>query len=132
VALADTVLALGRGWQMRNPLHVRVEEIVRAVRGGDPAAAEVFAPGADEFFAGRPGPAGIGGPASDLEDLMGAMPAMLGIYEALIDPEPIVDEGRVAEKAADSWAQDLAALAGRLREARESADTVRRVVGAGC
>lgn len=58
VALAETVLALGRGSQMRNPLHVRVEEIVRAVRGGEPAAAEVFAPGADEVFAERLGLAG--------------------------------------------------------------------------
>jgi hypothetical protein len=29
VAMAGTVLALGRGWQMRNPLHVRVEEMLR-------------------------------------------------------------------------------------------------------
>lgn len=61
---------------------------------------------------------------------MRAMPPMLGIYEALIDPEPIVDEGGVAEKAADAWARDLAALGGRLRQAGESADTVRRVAGA--
>lgn len=131
IALADTVLALGRGWQMRNPLHVRVAEIVRTVRGCEPAAAEVFAPGADEFFAGRPRSAtGLGEPAAELEQVMGQMPAVLGIYEALIDPEPIVDEGGVAEKAAAGWAEDFAALAAQLRATGESAATVRRVAHA--
>lgn len=136
VALADTVLALGRGWQMRNPLHVRVEELVRAVSGSEPAAADVFAPGADQFFAGRPasrgGRSAVGsdGPAAELKELMDAMPAMLGIYEAVIDPEPIIDEGGLAEKAAGAWAQALAALAAQLRQAGESAETVRRVAGA--
>ena len=59
VALAGTVLALGRGWQMRNPLHVRVEEMLHAVQGVEPVAAEVFAPSADGFFGS------VGDPAAE-------------------------------------------------------------------
>ncbi len=102
VALAGTMLALSRGWQMRNPLHVRVEEVVRAVRGDDPAAAEVFAPAADEFFAGLPEPVGPPPgragradvrPGSQpglpeelalLKQLLGSVPAILGIFDAVI------------------------------------------------
>jgi hypothetical protein len=53
VALAATVLALGRGWQMRNPLHVRLDELACALAGSAPTIGEVFAPGADGFFGSR-------------------------------------------------------------------------------
>ena len=53
--LAATILELSRGWQMRNPLHVRLEEILRAVQGQPPIASEVFAPQADGFFGSTAG-----------------------------------------------------------------------------
>jgi len=40
---------------MRNPLHVRVEEMLHAVQGVEPVAAEVFAPSADGLFSSDSG-----------------------------------------------------------------------------
>jgi hypothetical protein len=127
VALAGTVLALGRGWHMRNPLHVRVEEMLRAVQGAAvPLAAEVFAPGADRFFASLPGGQVTQSPVTALEQLLGAMPAVLGLYEAVIDEQAIHDEGGVAQMAAAGWARNFAELAAELRERNEPAEMVRR------
>ncbi len=47
LATATAILQVSGGWQMRNPLHVRLEEIRRAVAGRAAGAAEVFAPQAD-------------------------------------------------------------------------------------
>lgn len=145
VALAGTVLALSRGWQMRNPLHVRVEEMLRAVQGAEPAASDVFAPSADRFFAARPGasaptgepfiPGGSGasagqGLATTLEQLARVVPAALGLYDAIIDEQAIPDEGGAARAAAEGWARGFAELAHMLRQADEPASMVRRVAGA--
>jgi hypothetical protein len=133
VALAGTVLALGRGWQMRNPLHVRVDEVARALTRSEPAAAEIFAPGADGFFATQHGGALEQGPPNAdasqalLRETLRASTALLGLYEAIIDEEAIKDEGGRAEAAATSWASKLGELARRMREANESASMVRRV-----
>jgi hypothetical protein len=127
-ALAKTVLQLGRGWQMRNPLHVRVEEILRAVEGRLPVAADVFAPQADGFF-GSPevlseGTDDVGGSRADLATVL---PRILGMYEAVVDAEAIPDEGGVAEAAAADWAGKYAGLAAQLHAVRESPEMVRRV-----
>jgi len=127
VALAGTVLGLGRGWQMRNPLHVRVEEILRAVKGWDPLAAEVFAPGAVAFFANAHDGPPAASPQTALEQLALTVPAVLGLYEAMIDEEAIPDEGGVAEAAAESWARKFAELAVKLKEGDEPTEMVRRV-----
>ena len=127
VALAGTVLSLGRGWQMRNPLHVRAEEVLRAVEGADAHAAEVFAPGADGLFGSTHGGPSSASPHTVLEQLASAMPAVLGLYEAVIDEEAIPDEGGVAEAAAESWARKFAELAVKLKEAEEPIEMVRRV-----
>jgi hypothetical protein len=127
VALAGTVLSLGRGWQMRNPLHVRAEEMLRAVKGADPHAAEVFAPGADGFFGSASGGPPGASPQTVLEQLASTVPAVLGLYEAVIDEEPISDEGGVAQAAAESWARKFAELAATLKEAEEPIEMVRRV-----
>lgn len=127
VALAGTVLTLGRGWQMRNPLHIRVEEVFRAVRGADPQAAEVFAPGADRFFGRAHSEPSAAPPRTPLEQLASAVPTVLGLYDAVIDQEAIPDEGGVAKAAAESWARNFAELAVKLKEAAESIEVVRRV-----
>lgn len=134
VALAGTVLALGRGWQMRNPLHVRVEEMLRAVHGIGPVASEVFAPGADGFFGS------VGDPATGqsvkpemataLEEVGSLVPAVLGLYDAVVDEQAIPDEGGAGHAAAEGWARGLAELAATLRAADEPASMVRRVAGA--
>ena len=126
VALAGTVLALGRGWQMRNPLHVRAEEVLLAVKGRGSLAADVFAPGADGIFGSRPD--GFGdAPQELIEQFVGAIPAVLGMYDAVLDEEPIADEGGRALAAAEGWAAKFAELADRMREAGEPASMVRRV-----
>ena len=145
VALAGTVLALSRGWQMRNPLHIRVEEMLRAVHASAPAAADVFAPGADEIFASpqglsvepdrsdgaaQPGAPAKPAAATALEQVGSLVPAVLGLYEAFIDEEAIPDEGGMAQAAAESWARGFAELASMLRDAGEPASTVRRVASA--
>lgn len=145
VALAGTVLALSRGWQMRNPLHVRVEEMLRAMQGSSPAVADVFAPGADDIFASSrglsmepdrsDGAAQTGAPAKSatataLEQVGSLVPAVLGLYEAVIDEEVIPDAGGMARAAAESWARGFAELASMVRGAGEPASTVRRVAGA--
>jgi len=50
VALASTVLELSHGWQMRNPVDVRREELTRGLCGEMPSAAMVFSPNAGSFF----------------------------------------------------------------------------------
>jgi hypothetical protein len=134
VALAGTVLSLGRGWQMRNPLHVRVNEMLHAVLGVEPVASEVFAPGADGFFSsvGDPGgsPSGNPGLATALEQVGRLVPDVLGLYDAVVDEQAIPDEGGAAHAAAESWARGLAQLATTLRAADEPASMVRRVASA--
>jgi hypothetical protein len=49
------------------------------------------------------------------------------LYDAVVDPEAIPDEGGVAEAAAEAWADRFGALAVQLYEAGEPAEMVRRV-----
>ena len=127
VALAGTVLSLGRGWQMRNPLHVRAEEVLRAVKGADSHAVDVFAPGADGFFGSAQDGPSAASPRTVLAQLASTVPAVLGLYEAVIDEEAIPDEGGVAQAAAESWARRFGELAVKLKDAEEPIEMVRRV-----
>ena len=127
IALASTVLQLGRGWQMRNPLHVRVEEMALGLRGQRPVAGDVFAPHADAFFSYQP--------ESPIENLPGpwaelaaAIPGVLGLYDAIVDAEAIPDEGGVAAAAAACWAKKHAELAAQLRAEGADKHLTRRVV----
>lgn len=134
VALGGTVLTLGRGWQMRNPLHVRVEEVLHAVQGVEPIAADVFAPSADGFFSSAGDPAA--GPPSKpemaiaLEQVGRLVPDVLGLYDAVVDEQAITDEEGAAHAAAAGWARGFGELASSLRSADEPAFMVRRVAGA--
>lgn len=134
VALASTVLSLGRGWQMRNPLHVRVEEMLHAVLGVEPVAAEVFAPGADGLFSSVGDPGGSLSSKLELATALGQVERLvqdvLGLYDAVVDEQAIPDQGGAAHAAAESWARGLAQLATTLRAANEPASMVRRVAGA--
>jgi hypothetical protein len=112
---------------MRNPLRVRAEEVLRVMKGADPHAAEVFAPGVDGFFgSAHGGPAGAS-PQTVFERLASTVPAGLALYDAVIDEEAIPNRGGVAGVAAESWARQFAELAGRLKEAEEPIEMVRRV-----
>lgn len=98
---------------MRNPLHVRLEELAHALSNEPPGAARVFAPSADVFFAPRRDPAASGLPAA-LAEISAEMTNVLGLYDAIVDIEAIEDEGGVAAAAAERWARAHADLAAQL------------------
>lgn len=129
VRLASTVLALSRGWQMRNPLHVRLEELARVLSGVPPVADAVFAPSADVFFAPRRDPNSHRLPAP-FGEISAEMTNVLGLYDALIDMEAIEDEGGAAEAAAKRWANAFAVLAARLHADRADRELSWRAVHA--
>lgn len=128
VRLASTVLALSRGWQMRNPLHVRLEELARALAGESPTAADVFAPSTDAIFATPGRDAAASGLPAPFGQISAEMTNVLGLYDAIIDAEAIEDEGGVAAAAAELWARAHAELAERLRTDRADRQLVWRVV----
>lgn len=115
---------------MRNPLHVRAEEVLRAIDGVDPHAAEVFSPGVDSFFASTRGGRSAVPPQTVLEQLVRVVPSVLRLYDAVIDEDAIVDEGGVARAAAEGWAHKFAEVAAKLDEASEPSQMVRRVTHA--
>jgi hypothetical protein len=126
VALATTVLQLGRGWRMRNPLWVRAEEISRGVRGDPPLASGVFAPDVSELFTSETAlSAALQGELDPLAVLSKVVPAILGIYDAVVDRQAIPDEGGTAQSQA--WAQKWADIAAKVHTGGEPASMVRRV-----
>jgi hypothetical protein len=126
VALATTVLQLGRGWRMRNPLRVRAEEIARGVQGDRPLASGVFAPDVSEIFTSETAAsAALQGELDPLAVLSKVVPAILGIYDAVVDRQAIPDEGGTAQ--AQAWAQKWADIAAKVHAGGEPASMVRRV-----
>jgi hypothetical protein len=126
VALATTVLQLGRGWRMRNPLRVRAEEIARGVQGDRPLASGVFAPDVSEIFPSETAAsAALQGELDPLAVLSKVVPAILGIYDAVVDRQAIPDEGGTAQ--AQAWAQKWADIAAKVHAGGEPASMVRRV-----
>jgi hypothetical protein len=126
VALATTVLELGRGWRMRNPLRIRADEISRGVQGEAPVASGVFAPEVSEIFSSE---TSISADAQSEPDSFAAVsklvPAILGIYDAVVDRQAIPDEGGAAQSQA--WADKWADIAAKVHAAGEPASMVRRV-----
>jgi hypothetical protein len=126
VALATTILQLSRGWQMRNPVHVRTEEILRHVQEQPPLATDVFTPQANGLFAtDRPSPTGSVPDELAVRAILAAVPAILSLYDAIVDEEKIPDIG--GEARATAWANNFAGLAHRMYVARESPEMIWRV-----
>jgi hypothetical protein len=124
VQLASTMIELSRGWQLRNPIDVRCEELRAALDGEPPIASGMASLGADVFFTQRLGQV-------DGSNLPGPMAAALprlvnisSIYESLLEPEAVPDEGGRA--AAARWAQKFATMSAELHEADASAIATRR------
>ena len=122
-ALASTVLEYSRGWQWRNPVDVRREEIAAALGGATPVAAGVASLGADVLFTQRLQPVD----GSDLPRLMAsALPRLVNVssvYDVIVDRDPVPDQGGRA--AAERWAQKHADLANALADAGASREQVR-------
>lgn len=128
VSLASTVLQLSRGWQMRNPLWVRVDEFTDGLRGRWPGENEVFAPQADGLFGSErtllSPKEGIG----SLEALLGLVASILAVADSIVDAEAIPDEGGAA--AANGWASNWAEISKKMHDASEPANMFRRAAGA--
>lgn len=128
VALASTVLCLCRGWQMRNPLHIRLEELTRGLAGGHPVAADAFSPSADAFFSMSRHDSKSRGLPSPLAEISAEITAVLGLYDAVVDIEAIEDKGGIAQAMAAGWARTQAEVAEQLRAARADRPLIRNVV----
>jgi hypothetical protein len=124
VALASTLLELSRGWQLYNPVHVRAQELAAALAGAAPIAAGVTSLGADVLFTRRLSLVD----GSDLPGLLSAaMPRVvniLSVYEALVSPAAVPDEG--GREAAARWAGRFADLASHLHDAGTAREGYRR------
>lgn len=124
--LGATVLSHSRGWQMRNPIFVRREEIRRALSDLAPVAAEPFAPCADEVFTQpRPEVRPAGFPP-ELEEFNRVMVQTLALYDSIVDAGAIADEG--GEAAAERWTRVFAQNAERLRDEEASRERSAEVV----
>jgi hypothetical protein len=125
VALACAVLELCRGWLMRNPVSVRLEELASARAGQATGASNVFTLAADQLFV-RPlrKPNTTGMPAF-IAELMAHLINASTVCDVLVDPEQIPDEGGRA--AADSWGEAHARTAQVLRAKHAPRSTVRKV-----
>ena len=114
VALASTVLELSRGWQVRNPVEIRREELMAALSGKPPIASGVASLGADVLFTqSLNAPDGSNLP----QPFAAAMPRFVNVaslYEVLVDRDQVPDQG--GREAAIRWAQGFADLANRLKQ----------------
>lgn len=109
--LALTMLQLSRGWHMRNPIHVRRDEITWVL--GDTGAIslehdrpEVFTLDADSLYATSPLPQPRPAELPEYLDwLCTRLTAVAANFDLLIDPQRIVSEKTTG------WSDGLAALA---------------------
>jgi hypothetical protein len=126
VARAGTLLEVSRGWQMRNPVHVRSDELRLGIVGHDsPRATDVFAPGADELFSLPRSRVNLSDLPEPFAELGSELVPALAIAEALVDRNAIPDEG--GEAMAASWAAKFQRLAEHLRSECASPRRIREV-----
>lgn len=126
VARAGTLLSASRGWQMRNPVHVRREELTRGLDGTDePRAREVFALNVDDVFTSRRSTPDFPDLPSEVAAIGSELVPALAIAEALIEPDAIPDQG--GQAAASAWAAKFAHAAEQLRLENPSPRRVRQV-----
>jgi hypothetical protein len=121
--LGLTLMALSRGWQMRNPVAVRTAEFLRAMRGESPRAAGVFTLQPEVLFAAsKPSE-----PATHLpppfDDLLPRLTWASALYAEVLDDEAI--DMREGHEAAERWAAGFPSLAKYMREHKTSAEHAR-------
>ncbi len=121
--LGLTLMALSRGWQMRNPVAVRKAEFLRAMRGESPRALGVFTLQPEVLFAAsKPS-----GPATDLpppfDDLLPRLTWASALHAAVLDDEAV--DMREGHEAAERWAAGFPPLAQYMREHKTSAEHAR-------
>ncbi len=121
--LGLTLMALSRGWQMRNPVAVRKAEFLRTLRGESPRTLAVFTLQPEVLFAAsKPSE-----PAIDLpppfDDLLPRLTWASALYAAVLDDEAV--EVREGHEAAERWAAGFPSLAHYMREHKTSAEHAR-------
>lgn len=120
--LASTVLALSRGWHMRDPIDVGIRELALSLDGHPPVAEKVFTldtgaivPQDADAVAKQATDAEARGLPPDVAWLSPRLGAATGLYDAMVDPEQI--DQTAGRAAADAWArphEDLAVELGRI------------------
>lgn len=121
--LGLTIMALSRGWQMRNPVAVRMVEFVLAMRGESPRPPGVFTLQPEVLFAAsKPS-----GPANHLpppfDDLLPRLTWASAVYASVLDDEAV--DMREGHEAADRWAADFPRLTKYMRDHKTSAEHAR-------
>jgi hypothetical protein len=111
--LGLTMLQLSRGWQMRNPVHVRGMELRALFAGEEPVASNVFTLAPGVLFIGET-PLAPPPPRDPIAALGQRISEVFAIYQVAVEDEKIPNpEG--LEKA-EAWAQEQRRFALLLRE----------------
>lgn len=122
--LALTVLGLTGGWQMRNPVSVRLAELISAALDAEPLAGEVFTLQPGVLFAERMDP--VYPPAAappELADLFVRIVSASSVYAAVLDDERL--DMQAGHQAAERWAQSFQGLANWMRQNRTRSEDAR-------
>ncbi len=122
-AHASTVLQYSRGWQMRNPVEVRKEELSAALDGRPPVADSLASLGADVLFTRPLRPVD----GSDLPEPMAlALPRLVNVLSVcgvLVNEDQVADEG--GRPAVEKWAKNFEDLGADLSSRAASQEEVR-------
>jgi hypothetical protein len=121
--LGLTLMALSRGWQMRNPVAVRKAEFVRAMRGESPPTPAVFTLQPEVLFAAfKPAESATELPPP-FDDLLPRLTWASAVYAAVLDDEEV--DMREGHDAGERWAAGFPSLAQYMREHKTSAEHAR-------
>lgn len=121
--VALTMLRLSRGLQMRNPLHVRQEELSAAMRQDEPRCASVFTLEPDVLFAAArptPSPADFSSAWRQLHRRVTSASATIAVM--LED-----DDHRALPTAVDRWVRTYAEVASRVQAEKPGRDARRSI-----
>jgi hypothetical protein len=120
--LGLTLMALSRGWQMRNPVAVRKAEFLRAMRG-ESSRTPVFTLQPDALFAASKPSERATDLTPPFDDLLPRLTWASALYAAVLDDEAI--DMREGHEAAERWAAGFPSLAHHMRQHQTSAEHAR-------
>jgi hypothetical protein len=115
--LGLTMLQLSRGWQMRNPVHVRRAELRSFFAGESPAAANVITLAPSVLFAGQ-NPLASPQPRDPFTVFLQRISEVSAIYQVAVEDEKIPSPEGL--ERAEAWAQEQRRFALLLREDKVS------------
>jgi hypothetical protein len=121
--LGLTLLALSRGWQMRNPVAVRKTELLGTMRGEWSRTPAVFTLQPEVLFAASTPSESATDLRAPFDDLLPRLTWASALYAAVLDDEAA--EVREGHEAAERWAAGFPSLAQYMREHKTSAESAR-------